>query len=905
MFSIWFLKSRLLSFALLLLLIDTTRATTLDLSAEDFSSDQVVQLKGPWQLVKRQLLSPDQMLGHPGAELLEFPHGWKQSFGYGRGTATYQLRLKLPAEPVSLYIPQLYAAWSLFVGNELAASSGIPGSKQETLMMIDKYVRLPHKHGEEVTLTLQMSNHRFLDSGPMLPILLSSSASFHKAEYRSEAVQLLMLGGYVFITLYSLILFILHPREKTFLLFGLICLVLGVRFALREKVGLEVLQWLDYDRIRVILWCAAWLIIPLYLSFCRRLFPSIVKQWVTMLCWFFASVSIALTLWVDPFQLSQLRSNLIVLIIVECSLVAWCFTRAAAKHLPGSRFMLLGAILLVGSVSYDIIMLWFGNYHSISHFTLLFWVLIHSVVLGDRSHRAYRAEEQMNMELSQRVSEQTEDLSGRLDQLQAAHEELAQASEAKSNFLSVVSHELRTPLGGIIGTLSILRRSRLDEHQFSQIGLLARSSEKMRLMLDQLLEVARIERDQFKLYKIEFELEQLVDDIVQLLKPEATEKQINVTVDLNCRALILADSLRLQQLMSNLLSNAIKYTHQGEINITATLDPVSHRFMFRVRDTGGGIPEYQLKNIFRPYTRMSQEVLSTSTGLGLSVCRTIVDMMQGELDVTSKVGEGSSFAFTVPVELREDPSELARSDTGQCVAVLSIWLVDDEPINQQLIAFMASELGWSLQSFMHSRDLLKSLAQTDHPPELMLVDIEMPDINGFELLDKLLDWRDQYKVQTRFVAFTANASEEKLKLCRERFDAVLTKPATLEQLQWLGQHRGTEQDCSSPIASNPLERIRLELGESALQRLIGIARKSINQNRHQLLEQLTGSNGSQAEIQRRLHTIASSARTVGLMDLADLALKLETFDELKIQDISPLNPMVDQGLQWLASYQTG
>ncbi|MES2766007.1 MAG: PAS domain S-box protein, partial [Bacteroidota bacterium] len=379
-------------------------------------------------------------------------------------------------------------------------------------------------------------------------------------------------------------------------------------------------------------------------------------------------------------------------------------------------------------------------------------------------------------QLEERVKDRTIELSRVNKSLEKYNIELITAREiaedanrAKSAFLSSMSHELRTPLNAILGFSQILKKDKaIPEKQRGFVETMYKSGVHLLDMINDVLDISKIESGRMQLYPEIFDLSALMEDICEIFQPQAQEKQLDFVVNFPPSPyLIFADSKRIRQILMNLSSNAIKFTRHGEIAIQLNSaesfksnGKECRKVDFIIKDTGRGIPHEQHETIFEPFRQMS-DTYSEGTGLGLAISKRIAHLMGGHISVDSTVGQGSTFTFSVEFEIPRKKAEEVQEKEPNVIGIKGtapkILIVDDVESNQLVVRTFLEPIGFTCAVANEGRSAL--IIAEQFQPDIVLMDLLMPVMSGYEAIKALRNMPSLSNIPV--IAITASGFENK------------------------------------------------------------------------------------------------------------------------------------------------
>jgi signal transduction histidine kinase/CheY-like chemotaxis protein len=366
-----------------------------------------------------------------------------------------------------------------------------------------------------------------------------------------------------------------------------------------------------------------------------------------------------------------------------------------------------------------------------------------------------------------------------------AKEKAEKAAKVKARFLSNMSHELRTPLNAIIGTSNILLQEDYLHTQRESFDVLKHSSEHMLQLVNDILDLSKLEAGKMELEKIPFNLKDFMSRVTApFQKSGKSDIEVELVVDPALDLEIISDETRLLQIMNNLLSNAVKFTNKGRITVTARVDKNENNeitVFFAVEDTGIGIPQNKIKQIFDSFTQADTETTRKygGTGLGLAICKYLVVKMGGEINVDSEQGRGSKFYFTVTFNVNTQKAYVNEESLKQLNSLegIRVLLAEDNPINMLVAKRFLQK--WKLTVDEATNGLEAVEQYNKHHYDLLLIDLEMPEMDGIEVAAYIRKQNQDIPI----VAFTAAVYDDmQTDLLTKGFTEFIPKPFRPEDL---------------------------------------------------------------------------------------------------------------------------
>jgi len=745
-------------------------SSLIDISDQTHTKDFYVSLDGEWYFFEKELLTSEEVKAHISngmGDVVTLPDSFHTYTGANNSFGTYSTTIKIPeqyvGETLAIYIPYQYSAYTLLVdGNEIASNGNVGKDSASHAAEMSPRIGYFFSQSNEVLLTIQVSSFDHIRGGLENSIYLGEASAVSQ-KFNTNMIGTLFINGCIFIIGLFMILFAWYRRqEHMFLIFGTFCMLISMRalFSVPFYYTLTFLNmpWLWGTRLEYMLTEASSMFFVILLwkwhedVFSKKVMIGLVAVHMAL---------IVITLFTQPVFFQTVFFNVFYLAVPTFFYIIYVTYKSIRNNNKYAKVNLIGMALIFLAFFNDFAIgkNWYQSLPLMLP-AVGVYVIIHVIMMSKNFAETTKKTEQQNKQLLA---------------LNSSNEELAiqlqKEIKHKDDFLANTSHELRNPLHGIINIAQSILRNRsnqLDEKTRNDLALQLTIGHHMSRTLEDLLDITRLKEHRIELQREHLDIQAISIGVVDMLKALIEHKNIHMKVSI-ARDFphVVADKNRLIQILFNLLHNAVKYTDEGTITVTASIeDGIAH---IHVADTGVGIDEAMLRTIFEPYQQgdSSMTAMGGGFGLGLSICRQLVELHGGTLQVSSVLGEGSIFTFTLPVAEGAIVGEIAAATpaivkneflyketpiakrlkqeafTNNMLPSYKprILAIDDDPVNLRVLANILSEEQYEVEMVTNGKEALKQLELKEW--DLIISDVMMPGMSGYELTRSI---REKYSI---------------------------------------------------------------------------------------------------------------------------------------------------------------
>jgi len=739
----------------------------LDVSGYSFNSHDIVSLNGEWEFYRGHKTFTTQVEKDKEKKYTTFPC-LLRNCSVPRSpsnakkplqSATFRITVKMPSEkkPMALYVPMIYSSAKIIINNKIVHTVGKTGEKKEvSYPQFKPGVVYLHEIDEKIQLVLQVSNHYYAKGGMTDSIYLGTSEAISTYQRSIVHETYFFVGILFFITMYHILLYILRSSSYSVLYFGLICLFITLRLLSTESILLLYyfpnMPWELLIKIQYISYylAAISLFLFFYYLFPEELHRNIVRAAIMVIVLFTVITLFSPAIFYSrhisrPFEFF----SIFIMINIVVSLI-----RAVFHRRKGSVIILIGTIILITTMVNDLLhILQKVDTGYFLKYGWLCFVFIQAYVLAVNFSHAFHEIEQLSHEVA------------------GKNISLMSLDKLKDEFLTNTSHELRTPLNGIIGISDSLMQGvtgKLNQQTTYNLDLIHKSAKRLSTLVNDILDFSKMKNSDLILSPVAIDINQLVDMIFSMEAHRINGKIVRLYSSISDNfPLVYADENRVGQILFNLIDNAIKFTESGEIEISARgiIENDKHFAEISVRDTGIGIPQNKLEDVFKSFEQLDGSIarIYGGTGLGLSIIRSLIDLHGGKIRVESQLGEGTNILFTLPLIAEEfgpqtlkidkqdemynqisypdnnEKSELNASDVDKDLNDMEkniILAVDDDPINLNVLVNQLTLEGYDIITAESGDQALKYLHENTEF-DLVILDIMMPKVSGYDVLKEI------------------------------------------------------------------------------------------------------------------------------------------------------------------------
>jgi two-component system sensor histidine kinase ChiS len=775
----------------------------LDLTDVDFSAHAPVKLDGAWEFYWGALLTPEDFksAGPAATEYISVPKSWNGYVADGKkldgyGCATYRLLISVRSGGMlyGLKFLPMGTAYKLWVNGELLSSNGIVGaSKEESRAQYFTRQVCFNSSRPQIELIVQISNFQHQKGGFWYSPLLGSAEQIEKSVLEKAMLDAFIFGALFLFFIYHISLFLLRRKDRSTLYFALFCLTVAIRsITFNEYPMTRLLPGLPWDLVVKTEYLSLFFIAPIALAFFSILLPGsfhkkLVRavQAVSLLACAFVAVT-------PPAVFSYIIDYYIYFTGACMAYILFALVSALRSKTEGALIILIGYVVLMATGVNDIIAKFTGVNNTALYFSLglFIFTFMQSYMLSRRFSNAFYNVEKLSGEL-QEYSRELEDKNYKLERV----------NRIKDEFLANTTHELKTPLHGIIGVAeSVLENAgNLTANQGESLKLIALSARRLSGLVNDILDHSKLKHHDISLKIKPVDPWKITEAVISLLKPLASVKGLtlknNIPEDV---PLMAADAERFRQIMQNLIENAVKYTDDGGIVVSAA--PEGDFLEISVADTGPGIPEDRLSDIFKPFEQLNltEDAGMGGIGLGLSITKKLVELHGGGISVRPGLPRGSVFEISIPLfgggtvtetGARTGGGAAAGTDIIQvqlpeygCVnkSAPTILIADDEPVNLLVMLRIFSEEDCNIITATDGQDALdKALAER---PDLVILDCMMPRMSGLEVCRKIREKHSLYDMPILIVT-VINQSDDIQAGFEAGANDYLAKPFDIKELK--------------------------------------------------------------------------------------------------------------------------
>lgn len=760
-----------------------TYANKGNLNATDLKEGTVYELLGEWQYFDGLLIN--EIDEDKVKEYRTIPHFFEKKKELGNnpyGVASYELKVSglTPEIVYGIQVLDLRTAYNLNINGVKILNSGVVGyTKEEHEPQWGEKVGFfkPDSNGN-AEIIVEISNFSYNEGGFRKVITLGEAKSISNYSSYQKRLEIFLFSVSFVIGMYFLGVYLSIKPFSALLPFAMLCIINAFRIIIRgHRIIYNIFNNFPWDIAVRLEFLFGYILLPITGLLIYHMGYVNKRKEIKFIYYFFILISIILSL----FTPNEIYANLLLpyINLIKISLLYFIPVIIIGIFKKRRDAILIMFICLTGIASgiYDYQVN--GTIAALPIATYVFIILI-SIMLTDMIRQSYKKLEEVSKQLSKSLETEKE-----------LTEKLTEMNMAKDDFIAITSHEMKTPLSGIISLSESLINDDtglLSKEQVDNIKLVANSSKKLSSIVNDLLDIVRFRYKDLKVNLENHNLNKIVHPVLQVLI-SLNDKNIRIINNINKEHFVFVDENRLEQILYNLVGNSIKFTNNGYIKLSSEI--YNEKVCIIVEDTGSGIPEKMLSKIWLPYEQLKNSIGEYSMGLGLTISKYLVELMNGEIWVESKEGVGSKFFFTLAMGKVDDVAlNVATDEETESIEEYNnlnivqtgskILVVDDEYILRKAIFQYLKNKGYIVITAATGYDAL-SIVEKNRDISLVILDLMMPDISGFDVCIKI---RETFTLnEMPILILTASGKEENFILgFKSGANDFLVKPFMVEEL---------------------------------------------------------------------------------------------------------------------------
>ena len=622
----------------------------LDLSQRNFAENKIISLDGEWNFCWKSFCT-DDTLHNPS--LIEVPTSWKGTHHDGEtltenGFATYHLNLKVPErnKVYAFKIIYINTAFSLIVNNKLVAENGTIGTTE--LESVPHQIPGVYSFFADTTnldIKIYVSNFHFRKAGIIRSILFGYEDQIVRERNNQIASNLFMAGALFLFSLYHFLLFFLRKEEKSNLWFSFFCFIIAIRTLLiDERFVLNVYPEFDWFLTLKIIYSGIYLTLPTMISFVYSLYPRQTSKKLMLFTHYISLSCVLVTLTTKPEIYVNFFQYFLYLIVAFGIYIIFVLFQSSKDKEEGALFSLISFVIfyitVIIAILYEVD---FPLLPSLLPYSLLAFLFSQSYIISFRFSMAFKEVELLNKTLEKRVAERTESY-------KKAKLIADSANEAKSRYLSFITHELRTPITAVNGYTELLLDDLEEDNEttyISDVKKIKTASSHLISLVNNILDIAKIEAGKMDVFVDKFDIKSLIIEVHTTIDPMFFQNKNKFSIQISPEVdYMIGDRLKLKQILINILSNATKFTNNGKITLHVSLE--NDTVQFTITDTGSGMTQDQVNQLFQSYTQFKEDRNIQGTGLGMAICKQFCELMNGQIIVESKPEAGTKVIVKIP-----------------------------------------------------------------------------------------------------------------------------------------------------------------------------------------------------------------------------------------------------------------